>query len=172
MAKSNATTAKPLALSTPIRADGSANAMLGSALRKKFKNITIYEQDGETVKAVLHSEDEKAVQNIGTLSNFMFALVDSWLSGVGQGPDGSRRYVAEHLKEVQDGTSSNVRNYVIKAIPAGRSGLKGYTASIGDLLTMVTIQSKILEASEEEHGLQRSTIRKSKKEAELPEVTF
>lgn len=161
---------KSVTLGAPTRADGSANAMLGATLVKKFSRFTIFNPDGSE-KATLIGSDNPT--NVGTpMKNFFFAMLDGWLSGVGHGPDGSRQYVAQNFGAVQKASTTKLGDYTLEAIPAGRSGVKGYVAKVSDVMTIINTHNAILVASEEKHGLQKSTTRASKKVEETPEVLF
>jgi hypothetical protein len=80
--------------------------------------------------------------------------------------------VAEKFPLVQKATTTDLNEYTLVAIPAGRSGVKGYQAKIRDIMVIVTKFNAILQDSEKIHGLQGNTTRVSKKEKVAAEVLF
>lgn len=144
-----------LTLPPPTGLDGGNNAPnLVAAVEKRYAEVSLIQRTGnKVVKAVVVHGEKAAV--LGATKTFLYALVDSVLSGAGDGPDGSALYVATHYKKVSDYWNGRLEEYSLKVVPAekARSGAAAYEASITMLVQHAISRAKIVTNSKALYGL-------------------
>jgi hypothetical protein len=168
-------TAKTLSLPEPLNASGSKDTSLHQSVEKTYDRLTVLKKDGKT-HAIIHSTNKDEIQFPGlSVQNFLYALINGSFAGKGTSPDGSCLYVEESEPEVIKVFGAKFRDYqlLVEPVEGGRSGMKKYQASIGDLLTICKAKAGIIRTAEDKFGVARSKTRAgTAKEEKEAEVTF
>jgi hypothetical protein len=165
-----------LQLPVPTRIGGDVDAMLESTIADKFITISLLhdkEKDIEKGQLVLShkaSEKDPAVRvstwntDLGNLSRYISALVNSWSSGVGQSGDGSALYVAKYtdaiLKVIPDLAKRD-----LMLIPNGRAGVAKYRVSVQRMINQVNERATDISSCKDSFGIASSKARTHKEVA-------
>jgi hypothetical protein len=168
--------AKPLLLPVPTQIDGRKNVTLGTAFEKKFARVAFYTDTKPGAKpfVVVHDPaNGKAVKPIGAaMENFVHALADATLGGAGMSGDGSAIYVTDNYKKVL-ASAPRFGSYILEFVPAGRSGLASYRATVSGWMAVAENRAAIIRSSSKTAGTKKRTTRQLvAKEPAKGTVTF
>jgi len=164
----------PLILRHPTVVGGSKDTVLDTTQKRKYARIEILNPDG-TLKALLYDTDKNAkVTNVGSgTMNYVFAILNASLSGIGSSPDGSALFVMDNWKAISGYWGPQFESYLIRVTPAGRAGTSKYVGTIKDFVALCTSRANIVKQSLSQFGVAKSIARaQTQKEESAPEVTF
>jgi len=165
-----------LILPIPTQIDSHPNVTLGTAFEKKFSRVAFYTDTKPNAKpfVVVHdAANPKIVKPIGTaMERFVHALADATLGGAGMSGDGSAIYCADNYRKVL-ASAPKFGTYILEFVPAGRSGLISYRATVTGWMAVVESRAAVIRNSIKISGTKRRTQRQTTaKEPAKGTVTF